>query len=524
MGIFLVAFGLRLYRLENNLPPMHGDEGEKGLLALTALLGPGPTTDAQPVPLFGARFFGHPTLYFYMQAVALRLFGESLEALRAMNGFFGALAAALLYFVGRIAWGRWAGFFAGWLMAVSHTYIHYSRTAMSMIPTVFAIVLMVALFAAAHSWARHREAAEPTHPNRLLPFIAIGLTIGWAQHMYYGSRLLPVLAFLLVLYQLLRQQMTWPQLGALIVGFVVIFLPQGYYFLHHPAVWLGRLSGTNGSANGLTAASIQRILGPDALWPNDLPLYLWRQIGTNARYFIDHGDVSSFYWQELPGFDPITVVLLWVGLLLALVRLPRYHEFVAALWFCLGVFLAGVLTIDSPYGPRLLIAMPALFLLAGLTMHLGLVRLQRGHLARRLTGWLLAAAVVAGTFGFNYEYYFVRYAQKGPIYVPEVAARAILAQPTALRAYFLTAPHFYQTHGDLRFLTRKTERFDLQSLEEFEQIERQWPTTKARLFLVIPERQAELAAYRTRFPGGVEQEMVDHYNNVRLISYLVPPP
>jgi hypothetical protein len=104
-----------------------------------------------------------------------------------------------------------------------------------------------------------------------------------------------------------------------------------YYFLHHPAVWLGRLSGTNGSANGLTAGSIQRILGPDALWPNDLPLYLWRQLVTNARYFIDQGDVSSFYWQELPGFDPMTVVLLWMGLLLALARLPRYHEFVAAL-------------------------------------------------------------------------------------------------------------------------------------------------------------------------------------------------
>ena len=45
----LVAFGLRLYRLDNTLPPFHGDEGEMGLLAFLAWYGP---TDRPPLPPF----------------------------------------------------------------------------------------------------------------------------------------------------------------------------------------------------------------------------------------------------------------------------------------------------------------------------------------------------------------------------------------------------------------------------------------------------------------------------------------
>ncbi|MEZ4680030.1 MAG: glycosyltransferase family 39 protein [Caldilineaceae bacterium] len=520
--ITVLALSLRLYRLESHFPPMHGDEGEKGILALVALNGPDPQVDVQPVPLFGARFFGHPTLYFYMQAVALRLLGETLEALRTMNALFGALAAGLLYFLGRMGWGRWAGFTAGWLMAVSHTYIHYSRTAMSMIPTAFAIVLMVTLFAAAYERARVYHAARQGPYRNVLLFVGIGLTIGWSQYMYYGSRLLPVLAFVLVVYLLLQRHMTWRQLVAMGLGFLVIYLPQGYYFFHHPDVWLGRLSTNGGSANGLSASAIQRVLGPDAIWPTDLPRYLWRQIIINARYFVDKGDGSSFYWRQLPGFDPVTVLLLWSGLLLAIGRLPRYHEFVAATWSCLGVFLAGVLTIDSPYGPRLLIAMPAIFLLAGMVVQLG-VGWVHDHWSRwRSASWLFVSTIAVVTLAINYQYYFVRYAQFGPVQVPELAARALLAEPEPVRAYFLTAPQFYQYHGNIRFLAHHISRYDIAEVAEFARVKEEDETAAHLIFIAIPDRRAELVDYEKRFPGGVEEEIVDHYDQVRLITYVTP--
>lgn len=53
------------------LPPMHGDEGEMGTLALLALHGPNSGISPHPLPLFSTAFLEHPTLFYYVQAGAL---------------------------------------------------------------------------------------------------------------------------------------------------------------------------------------------------------------------------------------------------------------------------------------------------------------------------------------------------------------------------------------------------------------------------------------------------------------------
>lgn len=157
LALFFVALALRLYRLGDTLPAMHGDEGEMGMLALLALHGPASGVSANPLPFFSTAFLDHPTLFHYLQAGALWLFGENLSGLRTLSALFGALCAPWAYALGRLGWGRAAGLAAGWLITVSHLHIHYSRIALNNIETTWLAMVMLLFFFCAWRSEEHRS-------------------------------------------------------------------------------------------------------------------------------------------------------------------------------------------------------------------------------------------------------------------------------------------------------------------------------------------------------------------------------
>ena len=233
VALTLLALALRLYQLGAFLPPMHGDEGEMGLLAFLARYGPASGLSPQPLPPFSTAFLDHPTLFHYLQVLPLLLFGDTITALRTLSAVVGALCAPLIYLVGRLGWGRIAGFTAGWLLAVSHLHIHYSRIALNNIETVWFVILLIALLALLYETQQHQGSSRsagvarlcavgpacradgaifsyPAHHDRtsaassplsippLTLLIAIGLVTGLGQYFYFGSRLMPILAAILL--------------------------------------------------------------------------------------------------------------------------------------------------------------------------------------------------------------------------------------------------------------------------------------------------------------------------------------
>jgi hypothetical protein len=107
--IFAVALFLRTYLLETDLPAMHGDEGEMGELARNVLYGPGDGRGALPLPYFRTGFLDHPTFFHFLQAGALILLGDDILSLKLLSALFGALCAPAIYVIGRVGWGRGAG-------------------------------------------------------------------------------------------------------------------------------------------------------------------------------------------------------------------------------------------------------------------------------------------------------------------------------------------------------------------------------------------------------------------------------
>ncbi|MGQ9628250.1 MAG: glycosyltransferase family 39 protein [Anaerolineae bacterium] len=113
--LLILAFALRLYRLQSQ--SIWWDEGHSITVARHDLASI-PTLRAMDV---------HPPLYFYLLHIWMGWAGESEFALRFLSLFFGLLALALLYRLGREMGGLDFGLMAAALGAFSPMYVAYSQ-------------------------------------------------------------------------------------------------------------------------------------------------------------------------------------------------------------------------------------------------------------------------------------------------------------------------------------------------------------------------------------------------------------
>jgi hypothetical protein len=362
---------------------------------------------------------------------------------------------------------------------------------------------------------------SPSHP--LIPpltlLIAIGLATGLGQYFYFGSRLMPILAAILlfVLWRMRRVPL-W-QLGVAALAAAVAYLPLAAYFAGHPTPFVGRMQGVT----VFSPAGIAQTLGPQAVWPNDLPLLLWTQVKTNLLFFLNGGDRSAFYLADIPGFDKVTVVLFWLGLGVVVAHARRFHELALLLWLGVGVLLAGVVTLDAPNGPRLIVAVPTMYLICGVFMQ------KAVDLAARLwpqyglrTGLGAVGAVAAVTLLLNYNIYFVDYQQRQPNTGVVSLAEEIAAAAPDYRAYLLGAPNLFVNYGTIRFLAFATEKYDLEAPDQLAPLVSQAGSSKGALVLALPNHLADLQQIQQQFPSGTLSEHKDAQGAVLYTTYRIP--
>lgn len=535
-GLMAVALGMRLYRLSNFLPTMHGDEGEMGMLALLALHGPASAISPLPLPLFATAFLDHPTLFHYVQAVTLWLFSESLQGLRILSVIFGVLCVPVVYSIGRLGWGRIAGITAGWLLAVSHFHLHYSRIALNNIETVWftALFIYLLMFAAEKTqWVEEKTSDSEQPPGNessskkrqiiapLTPYLWAGLIMGISQYFYYGSRLIPVLAAPLLLTLWLKRRLTFAQFFMLTVATLVAYAPLVGHYWQNLQGFLNRARGVS----VINSEGMAHILGPQASWPNDIPRLLWEQVKRNVAFFVQDGDRSSFYLADVGGFDPITVALFWFGLGVMLARLRRFHEFAIFLWFTLGLLLAGILTNDAPNGPRLVVMTTTVYITAGIFLQRLFNFSQRiWPIGSRWGTLLLGLCLAITTWQMNFTTYFDRYASSLPNLLPISLAHDMRDLGTNDQVYLFGAPAIYAEYGVLRFVARDIERFDGETAEQLPSLEEIHAAGHGLLVIVLPHRLLDLEQVIARFPGGVRTERKAPTGGLLYVIYQVPGP
>lgn len=485
-GLVLLAWALRLLGLGGTPWPLAQDEGEFGVRALEVLRGRGTNP-------FLVEYGGHPNLFFYLQAGALRLLGVGVAGLRLPAALAGGVLVLPVYALGRLWFERRVAWIAALFVAVWHFPLHYSRVGLNPIFDPLLVSTALALLA----WGSRGRA------DRRLAFASAGLTLGLSQYFYVGARLALLLVGFYVSCELRVASGGWRKTWLiLLIGFLIAFSPLLGAYLQSPDAllndarqpdvlqsnWLGYTRGVTGrSSLDLLASQLARAF-------------------LAFNYHLDRTP-SGWYNPTSPLLDPLSGALWLFGLAVAL-RGRREPALLA--WVAGVIVFGGMLVQDAPSSPHLLLAVPALALLAalGLVTLLDLLtaRSQARFRAGVSTGGLIG--VCALVLAVNLYFYWGEYApghRYGSV-DDEVGTRAgeylaeRASQDERIYAIWLGAPRLPFDVGPLAFWTYDVPGHD--QVEPLTPVLGLGLEDKCLIFVLLPERMGELDALMRGVPGG----------------------
>ena len=391
-GLFLVALLSRVWSLTKFPDNIYPDEIMTGTVATQAYLNP----TRPPPPLFSTVWSGIdlPALWFWITAVFLKLGGNSLAMLRLPAALFGAATVLPVYGLIRGTWGRYAATAGTAIMAFSVSNVHYSRLALNNITTQF---FWATCFLFLLRGLRSRRRSD---------WAVAGLSAGLSEYFYYGTRLLPFLLLVFVVFVLAvhRRQARKYVSGLLVMagGYFVGFGPLLVHFFRNPNLYLGR--GTS-------------LL----IWPHvpsnfaDLHMAwktLWPVFSENLLGISTHSSQDIIFYAPL--LLPVEAALLVPGVAL-LIWHWRHPAAFLILASGLGVLLVGGTLVAYPNSVPPLInhwtpAFPAVYVALAVPVGAWMAA-SEPHLPSRLR-WILPAtlAIALVVLGWlNLNFYFHRY-------------------------------------------------------------------------------------------------------------------
>ncbi len=471
--ITLLAFYLRIAYLDIVPVAVHGDEGEMGMEALR-VLGIG-----EPLAPFRTGWGPLPNLFYYLMALTIKIFGRNEIGLRMLSPIFGAACVPLIYYIGKLSWGRIAGFTGAWLIAVSHFHIQYSRLGLNNIESAFFMILFVYLILVLFKQNnRNKDLIRIKSANKQLININqsitinifLGLTLGLSQYFYVGSRLILIFAIPILLFLFYKRRIHFIEIIIIICSFMIVIAPLGYYYLEHPNDFTTRLD----TVSIFNPENIRNKYGEDVNLVNGFSKILLTQTRKNLGFFLKEGDISDFYNADVPGFDFLTSLFFWLGLGVILSRIKRFPEFTILIWLCLGIIFGGIITNNPPYGARLLITTSTVYIIGGVFIQEIYARLNRvykkipnNNISLISITTPIFVLLMISTLLVNYDTYFNLYpATNHNILSIKVTQEIIKDEPTN-HIYLFGEGNLYVNHGTIRFLAGVGKATDLKRLEDF---------------------------------------------------------
>jgi 4-amino-4-deoxy-L-arabinose transferase-like glycosyltransferase len=226
--LFIVALAafLRFYRLTDLPMGLHGDEAVSGLEA-RRILQQGWIGPYSPLAL------GQPSGPLYLFTIPLKLFGNTIFALRSLTALIGTLTVLLLYFVLLRPFGKTTALTAAALLAVANWHIHFARIGFPLEAWPFCVLLA--------AWAL----SEAAHRAKWYWWSATGVTVGFGIYSYNAHSLfLVVISLCAFAFILRRNDIPWSQRAGWLAAYtgslfvlavpMVVYAanPKNHYFQH----------------------------------------------------------------------------------------------------------------------------------------------------------------------------------------------------------------------------------------------------------------------------------------------------
>lgn len=501
LALTLIALVVRVVLLEGIPQNFGGDEGEMGLMARHVLQG-------EMRDPFVTGWLSHPMLWFFVQAAALRVFGDTVFGLRFLSVVIGTATIPALYSFVRLFYGRVVGFAAAMLLTFYHFHIHFSRLGVNNIADP---LMALGAFAVFFSGCRTRS---------FFHFAVAGVLLGLAQHLYMGSRLSPLLLVVVLVHQvfLARREIVrlrW-HLAVLVVGFLVAFGPLLRFFLLHPSDFSARMA---------MVGIFQTSWFQQQLAEGKSPLLI---LADQARMafgaFTYQPDRSAWYDPHIPMLDSVSSILFVLGLVITIMRWRRPDAILLLAWLVGVAVFGGMLLINSPESPRYVTAVPVLCVLIAVALEqLGRIVQWAVPLKPRY-GVVLGGVVVLGLALWNLNFYFREYTPRRTYgwLNTEVATelgKYLRDQPDAVQVYFFGPPRIFIANGSIRFLAPNVPGSNVeQPIVSADQVV--LSPDRRPIFVFLPERIGELEVMKRRYPRGITRQFQATSGNTTLfISY-----
>jgi 4-amino-4-deoxy-L-arabinose transferase-like glycosyltransferase len=487
LAITLLAGALRLWDL-NGIPYITGgDETSLGWGALEVQAG-------HLTNPFATGWLSHPTLFFYLQAQALRVWPDPVAGLRLAPALAGTLTVPAVYLLGSEIFSQRVGLVAALYLAGWHYAIHFSRLGLNNIldPLVAALALSLLLVGLR---TKHRA-----------PFAAAGILMGLGQYGYMSARLVPLVAGAYVLWRMLTERGFWRrQRGLLLVlsgGFLVAAAPLLLFWLSHSQDMLARLSSLSILQSGWLATNAARLGRSQVSLLGDQLL----KATLGWHYF---RDTSPHYGPGRPLLGALDGALFVLGLALAMLpRRPRGAGLLALLFWSVAI-LGGALLENPPSAPRLLLSTVAIpVLLAwGLWEFAGAM----GSILSWRTAWtrVVVGLCLAGTLAASVDFYFLSYAPARTYpglnsLVDYQMGLYLKTLPGEARYLFHGAPRMYAGSPNARYLAPQARGKDV--IAPLEGPAEDAPDGQAAVHIFLPERLGDLEWVQAGHLEGVLRE------------------
>ena len=406
IAVLSVAAFLRLYDLATIPGGLLTDEAFNGLDALRIIDG--------DRPIFLVENNGREPLFIYLQAISIAFLGQSALSLRVVSAILGIMTVVVSYFLAKRMFGfRVALLATGWL-AISLWHVIFSRIAWRTISLPLFVALGIYCLwrglEEVKTQARVGSASPILSPRSALWFALGGVMIGLSLYTYSTARFAPFVVVALALYLALLHRnlfpIAFPGFLLALTLTILVFLPQGLFFAHHPDSFVER-------AREVT------IVNPDLHGGNPGQAILNSAFRTLGMFFIK-GDAGVD--KNIPGrpiFDPVSALLMLFGIAIAVRRFRQPAYGFLIIWLVV-MFAPNFLAVSgTPNYLRTTGLIPALFVLPALgavwlweawESRLSTRQARTPRFLRAIPLLLVTLAFVGGTF-HTYHSYFRLWAQ-----------------------------------------------------------------------------------------------------------------
>lgn len=383
--LLLLAAFLRIKGIETIPPQLHNDEMNTGLAARSFL------AQKHEIALFGISWQTQPGLGFYLASLFMSILGDSLWGFRTSSAVYGLICLLLMFGCIRILFGSRVALISLLLAACSPLHIHFSRTGFQQMQAL--TYSMAALYGFLYG----------LRAGSLTAYALAGVMLGIALQTYTISLLVPLIMAFVLLFRLFRDRTRLRQIlitGAVTAVFSALTIaPTIRLIIHDPDAFARRARHTVWVFSEANKRHIMSAVGSDDILP-----VIKHQISWTFQTLFPGQDGSQEFNFHQPLVNYFLLIPSLAGFIILMRKLTTLPSAVMLLWFILTLILGGIITVNTPYLPRLVgltFVLPVFPAVAVSTV------LELENRYRNILSWVLRTLTVLGAAACIWQYFSI---------------------------------------------------------------------------------------------------------------------